>query len=99
MAGSPAAHQRPQAFYIVTTKNRRPLRCGRVHVTFVARENAAAVPIFERTTPRGRGVCAPVDVRIASILTLHQGVRRRRRRSLTFHALCTSRPLRARCYT
>lgn len=48
-----AAHQRPQAFQVVTRKNRRPILCGKVRVEFVARKNIEAVPVRRVNTPRG----------------------------------------------
>ena len=48
-----AAHQQPQIFQVVVPKNRPPLDCGLVHVSFVARHNAAAMPTGTVNTPRG----------------------------------------------
>jgi predicted transcriptional regulator of viral defense system len=48
-----AAHQQPQVFQVVVPKNRPPLECGLVHVSFVARHNAAAMPTATVNTPRG----------------------------------------------
>ena len=48
-----AAHQQPQIFQVVVPKNRPPIHCGRVHVSFVARHNAAAIPTGTVNTPRG----------------------------------------------
>ena len=48
-----AGHQRPQAFQVVLQKNRRPVRCGRVHVAFVARRRMAEVPTHKFNTPYG----------------------------------------------
>lgn len=48
-----AAHQRPQAFQVVSPKPRAPLECGRAHVHFVLRANTAVVPTVEVRTPRG----------------------------------------------
>lgn len=48
-----AAHQQPQLFQVVVPKNRPPIRCGRVEVGFVARRNAAAMPVESVNTPRG----------------------------------------------
>jgi predicted transcriptional regulator of viral defense system len=36
-----AAHQKPQRFQVVTTKNRRPIKCGRVYIEFIANKNVA----------------------------------------------------------
>lgn len=48
-----AAHQAPQVFQVVVPKNRLQVHCGRVHVAFVARQNAAAMPTIRVNTPRG----------------------------------------------
>lgn len=48
-----AAHQQPQVFQVVVPKNRPALECGLVHVAFVARHNAAAMPRATVNTPRG----------------------------------------------
>ena len=48
-----AAHQQPQVFQVVVAKNRPPIECGLVHITFVARHNAAAMPTATVNTPRG----------------------------------------------
>jgi predicted transcriptional regulator of viral defense system len=44
----------PEAFQVVTEKNRPAIRCGKVGVNFVAKQNAAEVPTREFATPRGR---------------------------------------------
>lgn len=49
-----AAHQRPQTFQVMLAKNRRPLVCGKVHVTFMARGDLKRTPVVDITTPRGR---------------------------------------------
>jgi predicted transcriptional regulator of viral defense system len=49
-----AAHQRPQTFQVMLAKNRRPLVCGKVRVTFIARRDLARTPVGEINTPRGR---------------------------------------------
>lgn len=55
-----AAHQQPQVFQVVVPKNRPPIHCGLVHVAFVARHNAAAMPTETVNTPRGLlGVSTP----------------------------------------
>jgi predicted transcriptional regulator of viral defense system len=48
-----AAHQQPQVFQVVTPKNRVPIRCGQVGVAFIARRNAAEMPVARFNTPRG----------------------------------------------
>lgn len=44
----------PETFQVVTDKNRPPVQCGRVAVTFIARGSAAEVPTREFATNRGR---------------------------------------------
>ncbi|MCY4611101.1 MAG: type IV toxin-antitoxin system AbiEi family antitoxin [Gammaproteobacteria bacterium] len=48
-----AAHHRPQVFQVALAKNRRPISCGTVRVSFVARKNISEVPVREINTPRG----------------------------------------------
>ena len=48
-----AAHHRPQRFQVVLEKNRPPITCGLVNVTFVGRGDMAAVPTQAFNTPRG----------------------------------------------
>ncbi len=48
-----AAHHRPQEFQVFVRKNRRPIQCGSVRVTLVARKRIAEVPIQNFNTPRG----------------------------------------------
>jgi len=48
-----AAHQRPQQFQVMVSKNRRPIECGEVRVQFVARHDLERTPVTERNTPRG----------------------------------------------
>lgn len=48
-----AAHQRPQEFQIFVQKNRRPIRCGKVRVKFIARKKINDVPIRTFNTSRG----------------------------------------------
>ncbi len=48
-----AAHQRPQEFQVFVQKNRRPIRCGKVRVKFIARKNIDGVPVRKFNTSRG----------------------------------------------
>lgn len=48
-----AAHQRPQVDQVMVRRNRRAIRCGRVHVEFVARRDLDRMPVREFNTPRG----------------------------------------------
>lgn len=48
-----AAHQRPQSFQVMLARNRRPILCGAVRVTFTARHDLERTPVVLRNTPRG----------------------------------------------
>jgi predicted transcriptional regulator of viral defense system len=48
-----AAHHRPQEFQVMVERNRPPIECGAVRVTFVARKRVGAVPVQSFNTPRG----------------------------------------------
>jgi predicted transcriptional regulator of viral defense system len=48
-----AAHQRPQEFQVFTQTNRRPIRCGRVRVKFIAKKNIDEVEVRKFNTSRG----------------------------------------------
>jgi predicted transcriptional regulator of viral defense system len=48
-----AAHHRPQEFQVFLAKNRRPIQCGSVRVTFLARKRITDVPVQSFNTLRG----------------------------------------------
>lgn len=48
-----AAHQKPQQFQVVTLKNRRPIQCGRVYITFIANKNVTQIPTRQFNTSTG----------------------------------------------
>ena len=48
-----AAHQRPQRTQVMVPETRRPVRCGGVHIEFIARQNAADMPVVVKNTPTG----------------------------------------------
>lgn len=48
-----AAHHRPQAFQVFIEKNRRPINCGKVRATFIARKRLQDVPVRKFNTARG----------------------------------------------
>lgn len=48
-----AAHQRPQEFQVFTAKSRRPIKCGKVRVSFIARKQIKQVTTRPFNTPRG----------------------------------------------
>ncbi len=47
------AHHRPQTFHVALAGYRRPISCGRVHVSFITRTRLAEVPVQSFNTPRG----------------------------------------------
>jgi predicted transcriptional regulator of viral defense system len=48
-----AAHQRPQAFQVMVSRNRRPIACGAVRVQFFARRDMSAASVIDKNTTRG----------------------------------------------
>ena len=48
-----AAHHRPQVFQVMVEKNERPIACGSVRVSFIARKRLRAVAVESFNTPRG----------------------------------------------
>lgn len=48
-----AAHQSPQEFQVITSRNRKRILCGRVSVRFVARKSIETVPTVSMKNPRG----------------------------------------------
>ncbi len=48
-----AAHHRPQELQVMVEKNQRPIECGSVRVSFIARKKMRAVPVQSFNTPRG----------------------------------------------
>jgi predicted transcriptional regulator of viral defense system len=48
-----AAHQAPMVFQTIVAENRPKIRCGRVHVEFVARGNVVEIPVVKMKTLRG----------------------------------------------
>ena len=48
-----AAHHRPQEFQVALARNRRPIVCGAVRTSFIARLRISAVPLQRFNTPRG----------------------------------------------
>jgi predicted transcriptional regulator of viral defense system len=56
-----AAHQRPQRFQVAVAKNRKPIVSGAVAVEFIARKQAALVPVQALNTPRGAVLVSSVE--------------------------------------
>lgn len=67
-----AAHQKPQRFQVVTTKNRPPIRCGRIYIEFIANKNIASLPIKKFNTAAGTIVVATPEVLAADLVTSPQ---------------------------
>jgi predicted transcriptional regulator of viral defense system len=56
-----AAHHRPQEFQVIVAKNRRPIHCGAVKVSFIARKRITEVPVQSFNTPRGTILVSTVE--------------------------------------
>ena len=56
-----AAHHRPQEFQVMLEKNRRPIECGAVRISFIARKRLADVPVKSFNTPRGTILVSSVE--------------------------------------
>lgn len=64
-----AAHQKPQRFQIVTIKNHRPIRCGRVYIEFIANKKVGMMPTKSINTLAGTIKVATPEVLAADIVT------------------------------
>ena len=56
-----AAHHRPQEFQVVLGRNRPPISCGSVRVSFIARRTMSDVPVRRFNTPRGTVVVSTLE--------------------------------------
>ena len=56
-----AAHHRPQEFQVALAGNRRPISCGTVRVSFIARRRIVEVPVQNFNTPRGTILVSTVE--------------------------------------
>jgi predicted transcriptional regulator of viral defense system len=56
-----AAHHRPQEFQVALASNRRPIACGAVRVSFIARKRIGDVPVRSFNTPRGTILVSTVE--------------------------------------
>src|ERR1700677_4282584 len=56
-----AAHHRPQEFQVIVAKNRRPIHCGSVKVSFIARKRITEVPVQNFNMPRGMILVSTVE--------------------------------------
>ncbi|MCE3238481.1 MAG: hypothetical protein K0R24_1462 [Gammaproteobacteria bacterium] len=64
-----ATHQKPQRFQVVTTKNRSPIRCGRIYIEFIANKNAAVMPTKPFNTMAGTITVATPEVIAVDLVT------------------------------
>lgn len=67
-----AAHQRPQRFQVVTTKNRPPIHCGRIYIEFIANKNTDLYPTRKFNTSTGTIIVATPEVVAADIVSAPQ---------------------------
>lgn len=67
-----AAHQKPQRFQIVTSKNRPAIHLGRVYIEFIANKKIAMMPTKKFNTPAGTIEVATPEVISADIVTMPQ---------------------------
>jgi predicted transcriptional regulator of viral defense system len=67
-----AAHQKPQRFQVVTTKNRRPIHCGRIYIEFIANSNTTQYSTRKFNTKTGIITVATPEVVAADIVTSPQ---------------------------
>lgn len=65
-----AAHQKPQRFQVVTSKNRLPIHCGRVYIEFIANKDVAQMPIKKFNTSSGIINVATPEVIAADIISM-----------------------------
>jgi predicted transcriptional regulator of viral defense system len=66
-----AAHHRPQEFQVLLEKPRRPIRCGQVRVSFIARKRLRDVPVQSFNTPRGAVVVSTPEATAIDLVGYH----------------------------
>ena len=67
-----AAHQKPQRFQVVTSKNRPAIHLGRIYIEFIANKKIALMPTKKFNTPAGTIEVATPEVISADIVTMPQ---------------------------
>ncbi len=67
-----AAHQKPQRFQVVTSKNRPAIHCGRIYIEFIANKRVAIMPTKKFNTFAGIIDVATPEVISADIVTMPQ---------------------------
>lgn len=69
-----AAHHRPQEFQVLLPKPRRPIRCGKVRVSFMMRKNLRDVPVQSVNTPRGTVQVSTPEATALDLVGYHKQV-------------------------
>lgn len=64
-----AAHQQPQVFQVVVPKHHRPIRVGRIEITFIINKYLHEVPTREINTPRGATVYSSPEATAIDLVT------------------------------
>ncbi len=67
-----AAHQKPQVFQIVTSKNREAFKCGKVGVEFITNKYASQIPFKEFNSQAGVLKVATPEAIAKDIITMPQ---------------------------
>ncbi len=68
-----AAHQKPQRFQVVTLKNRRPIKCGRIYIEFIANKNVTKCATRNFNTSTGIiSVASPETLAFDLMAALHK---------------------------
>ena len=67
-----AAHQKPQRFQVVTLKNRRPIRCGRTHIEFIANKQLRRCQTKSFNTATGSLIVASQETLAIDLATAPQ---------------------------
>ena len=71
-----AAHHRPQVFQVAVAGNHRPITCGAVRVSFIARKRLAEVAIQSFNTPRGTVLVSSVEATAVDLVGYEKTRRR-----------------------
>ena len=69
-----AAHHRPQVFQVALAGNLRPISCGAVGVSFIARKRIAEVAVQSFNTPRGTILVSSVEATAVDLVGYEQRV-------------------------
>ena len=63
------AHQKPQRTQVVTSKIRRPIRCGRIYIEFIRNKNVMQMPTKTMNTYTGYMLVATPEVIAADLVS------------------------------